>query len=218
MSEGDIELFYYHTLVAPLELNAIYISTMASLSLLYIIFYKKRTFLNLILIGLLTFFLIMLTSKNIIFVTVLAILIGWGLTRKINLKSLSILAFIGLGFIVVLFNSPLKKRWETEFSSNIEEVITSDGFHKFYPWTGTTIRVLQDRIFYEQIQEYDAFFTGFGINASQEKIAEKQRYYQVWKGYNIYNFHNQYIQTFAELGFIGFLFVTSCGIFKAPLI
>ncbi len=205
VSNEDNSVFYYHTLVAPLELNAIYISTMTSLSLLYIIFYRKRTLINLALIGILIVFLMLLTSKNIILITAVAALIGWGMTKKFKLKSLVVLVVFGL--IVLLFNTPLKKRWDTEFNSDIKEVITCDGFHKFYPWTGTTLRIFQARIFYELIQEKDVFFTGFGINASQEQVAEKQKYYQLWKGYNVYNFHNQYIQTFAELGFIGFLFI-----------
>jgi len=49
------------------------------------------------------------------------------------------------------------------------------------------------------------FFTGLGVNASQMYIMNKQIDHELYCGYNNYNFHNQYIQIFAELGFFGFL-------------
>ena len=52
-------------------------------------------------------------------------------------------------------------------------------------------------------------FTGFGVNAAQDKLAEQQNRYNVYCGYNEYNFHNQYLQTFAGIGHFGFLIV--CG-------
>ena len=84
-------------------------------------------------------------------------------------------------------------------------MLTCEKFNRVYPWTGTTIRLFQARIFYEMADESDTFLTGFGINASQEKIVEKQNHYNLYWGYNVYNFHNQYIQAFSELGVLGFI-------------
>lgn len=205
--EGTIEVFFYHNLVAPMGLNAIYISTMTSLSLLYLIFYSKRKLFNGLIILTLSAFLILLSSKNLIFITIISIIIGLLVSKKINLKRLAFIIILILGIFTILFYSPLKKRMDKEFTSNVKEVITSEKFNRVYPWTGSTIRLFQARIFYELFKENDIFFTGFGINASQEKIIQKQNQYNLYWGYNNYNFHNQYIQAFAELGFFGLILI-----------
>ena len=75
---------------------------------------------------------------------------------------------------------------------------------------GSAFRVFQTRVFYELMQENNVFFTGFGLGASQIKIEEKTLNYQLYsgdekhEGYQKKNFHNQYLQTFGEVGFIGF--------------
>ncbi len=52
---------------------------------------------------------------------------------------------------------------------------------------------------------------GFGLNASYPKIEEKAKHYNLFlgkegmEGYQTKNFHNQYIQIFAELGVLGFI-------------
>jgi hypothetical protein len=102
----------------------------------------------------------------------------------------------------------VRDRFEREVSvSNVKEVMECERFNKVYDWTGTTIRLFQARIFKEMMDEHDAYLTGFGINNSKEKIIEKQKHYNLWQGYYEYNFHNQYIQAFAELGIFGLLFV-----------
>ena len=187
------------------DLNAIYVSTLVSIGMLYMIFYRRRTLFNFTLIVLMATFLVMLSSKNIIAVTTFAFLLGWVLTKKMNLRSGLVLGLIGIGIASLLFYSPIKQRWNQEFGSDIQEVLTCEGFHIFYPWTGTTLRVFQARVFYELMGENEVFLTGFGINAVQDKIAEKQEHYQLYCGYNTYDFHNQYLQTFSELGLFGFL-------------
>lgn len=171
------------------------------------IFYSKRKLFNGLIILTLSAFLILLSSKNLIFITIISIIIGLLVSKKINLKRLAFIIILILGIFTILFYSPLKKRMDKEFTSNVKEVITSEKFNRVYPWTGSTIRLFQARIFYELLKENDIFFTGFGINASQEKIIQKQNQYNLYWGYNNYNFHNQYIQAFAELGFFGLILI-----------
>jgi O-antigen ligase len=204
-SEGDSSVFFYHNLVLFFDLNAIYISVMVSLSLLYMLFYQNRTLWNNVISITLLLFLILLSSKNLIIITVIAGFIGFLIARKINRKKWTILTLIGVGIFTILFFSPLKDRWNTEFSTDISDALTCDGFSAVFPWTGTTFRLFQGRIFYESFKENNVWFTGFGINAAQDRIAEKQNEYFLYYGYNTYNYHNQYIQTFAELGLFGFV-------------
>ena len=55
------------------------------------------------------------------------------------------------------------------------------------------------------------FLSGFGLNASYPKIEEKAKQYNLYlgkdgtDGYQTKNFHNQYVQNFAELGIFGFI-------------
>jgi len=208
---GNSMVFFYHDLVKvtplKLNLNAIYISVIVAFVLLFMIFYSKRKPFNFVVTFLLVLFLILLSSKNVFITTLIAAGIGLLLTKKIVAKHILFLVIFGLGLFAIILFSPLKQRIDNELSSNIEEVLTKKQFTRIYPWTGTTIRLVQARIGVELIKENNKYLTGFGINASRGKIREKQHHYNMYSGYNKYNFHNQYIQAYVELGVIGLLFV-----------
>ena len=206
ISEGTLSSLFYHNLVGPWQLNAIYVSLLVAVCLLFIIFYKKKSFLNIALGIILFIFLVLLSSKNVIFSTIICIMLGF-LVQRISLKKIAVLGTLVLIISAVVLLTPLKNRVQQEFSSNIEEVLTAEKFNRVYPWTGTTLRVYQGRIFYELIDKDEVFLTGYGINAVKEKRIEKNKEYNLYWGYDDYNFHNQFIQTFAEIGVIGFLLI-----------
>lgn len=101
----------------------------------------------------------------------------------------------------------------TVYNVSIRQAWTNEKFKQndFFP--GTAFRVYQFRIFKELVTEENVFFTGFGLNASYPKIKEKGIHYNIFmgdeanqfEGYQSKNFHNQYVQNFAELGVFGFL-------------
>ena len=190
-----------------LGLNAIYVSVMVAFSLLFVIFYSKRKFLDWVVSLILLLFLVLLSSKNVFVTTLFAGGLGLFLSKKITLKRVLFLTVLISGLLSVVMFSPLKDRINKELTSNVEEVLTQEKFNRVYPWTGTTIRLFQARIGYELLEENNLFLTGFGINASKKKIEEKQTFYNLYWGYNDYNFHNQYIQAFVELGVLGFIFI-----------
>lgn len=202
---AGIEVFSYHALVDIQELNAIYISAMVSLSLLYLMFYKKWNLGNIVSSVLLILFLILLSSKNVIAITALCVAIGVLTTSGMRIKRWWGLGIVIAGIGAALFFGPLKTRWDAEIGSNIKDVLSCEGFTDIYPWTGTSIRVFQARVFFELMQENNRWVTGFGINAVQDEIAKKHQEYFLYPGYYKYNFHNQYIQSFAELGILGIL-------------
>ena len=96
---------------------------------------------------------------------------------------------------------------------SIKEAWTNPMFTPNDYFNGTAFRVYQFRIFTELIKENNIFFTGFGLNASYPKIKEKAIQYNLYmgvkndsdSGYQSKNFHNQYVQNFADLGVFGFI-------------
>jgi O-antigen ligase len=62
-------------------------------------------------------------------------------------------------------------------------------------------------MFFDFLNEEPILWKGFGLNASLNKLLEKEKQYNLYPGYGTFNFHNQYIQVFAELGIIGFVFL-----------
>ena len=131
-----------------------------------------------------------------------------------------------------MFFGKIQKRFETEFQAHNNKSITHNvidgvpvGVHYvsiYEAWNnevftpndyfpGTAFRVYQARLFFEFLSEESIFWNGFGLNASFKKLEEKGEKYNVYKGtgnddgYQNKNFHNQYIQNFAELGVLGLL-------------
>ena len=135
-----------------------------------------------------------------------------------------ILIFILFGFVISFKN--IKERFLIEFTSNTKKSLShnvnvknTNGVNSisiyeawnnkvfthndFFP--GTSFRAYQVRIFIDFLKEEPIFLKGFGFEASREKLLEKEKQYNLYPGYGNLNFHNQYIQNFAELGVIGFL-------------
>ena len=100
-------------------------------------------------------------------------------------------------------NISVRQAWNaTDFTPN-----------DYFP--GTAFRVYQLRIFFEMMAEDNAWLTGYGLNASYRKIEKKTLGYNLFSGnattagYQTKNFHNQYVQNFAELGVFGFLLLVA---------
>ena len=218
--------------LVPKLLNAIHVSVFVAVAFFYFFSKEKKSFLDkafaLILFG----FLLLLSSKNIVITVVLLVLIYIFFFSKSGYR-MRLRNIIVLGLIVALGLSigKIKQRFEVEFSSNTKRSLSADvvngipqGVHYVSikeAWTnetftpndyfpGTAFRVYQLRIFKEFLSENNIFFTGFGLNASYPMIYNKAVFYNLYMGNDGYqdkNFHNQYIQIFAELGVFGFLII-----------
>lgn len=231
---GDTNVFFYHELVTK-EVNAIHVSVYVSIAFFYFFTKEIKSKLETSIALLLFVFVFLLSSKNIIIVFIILILIEFFFFsksgHKMRLRNLIVLGLIIGSF---LFVGKIKNRFKAEFQSNTEKSIshtvldldksldginvlsikeawTNEKFSQndFFP--GTAFRVYQARMFFELFQEENVFWKGYGLNASYKKLEEKAIKYDVFRGnesqegYQNKNFHNQFIQNFAELGFIGFL-------------
>lgn len=228
---GDLSVFFYHELVTA-DLNAIHVSVYMTVAFFY--FYSKeiRSKLDLIIAFLLAIFIFLLSSKNIIVVFILLYVVFEFFYTKGRLKQkTAVLSLLLAGTIFLLFSSKIRERYLVEWKTNItDNTGTTDASGKaeinnisvHQAWTqvnfkqndyfpGAAFRVYQIRIFKEMLEEDFAFYKGYGLNASDFRIKEKGKEHTVFSGdathdgYQNKNFHNQYVQIFAEVGIIGLI-------------
>ena len=228
----DTSVFFYHELVTK-DVNAIHVSVYMATSFFYFLVKPIKTNFDKAALILLLLMVFLLSSKNIvvIFIGLLAYyyLFFSKTAKKLRLRNLILLLVLLLS---LPFVGKVKERFKQEYEtimtdSSVNDVISKDSA-KIYnvsikqAWTnetfkpndffpGTAFRVYQFRIFIEFLQEEAIFWKGFGLDASYSKIQDKGSHYNLFlgddnkEGYQKMNFHNQYVQVFAELGVFGFL-------------
>lgn len=220
----DASVFFYHELVTK-DVNAIHTSVYVAISFFYFFTKKSKDLISNLFSFWLFIFILLLSSKNIIIVIVLLIiaylLFYSGLTKKA--KTYYITLFL-IAFISILSIGKIRDRFEIEIAKNfsyspeniikepagintinIAEAWKKEQFHPSDFFPGTALRVYKFRMFIELFKEEPVFWKGYGLNASKIKLMEKEKKYNLHSGYGGFNFHNQYVQNFAELGFFGFL-------------
>ncbi len=219
--------------LVPKLLNAIHVSVFVAVAFFYFFTKEKKSKLDFLFSTLLFGFILLLSSKNIILMVVLLGLVYLLFFSK-SAHQLRLRNLIVFGVLVGLIFSMgrIKHRFQIEFQTNSDKSLSANviegvpqGVHYVSlkeAWTnktftpndyfpGTAFRVYQLRIFTELMQEETIFLTGFGLNASFPKIQEKAQQYNLFMGYDgndgyqTKNFHNQYVQNFAELGVLGFI-------------
>lgn len=218
--------------LVPKVLNAIHVSVYVVLAFFYFFTKEIKSKLESVFALFLFCFMLLLSSKNVIIISVLLVLVYLFYYSKsanrMRLRNAVILLLL-VGFFVSF--SKVKERFIAEFKANNEKSLSSNVIDDFSPqlhrvsiyeawnneqftpndfFNGTAFRTYQTRMFIELTKENNIFLTGFGLNASKVKLEEKGKQYNVFlgdnnnEGYQKKNFHNQYIQNFADLGLIGF--------------
>ncbi|MCI2228623.1 oligosaccharide repeat unit polymerase [Polaribacter sp. MSW13] len=203
---SDISYLFYHKLSNNLSnLNAIYLSVFVSFGISFFLNKKEKSKFEMFCLAFLSLFLILLSSKIIILITFLTFIFLLFKKRKytkIKVKYLLIIPVISLFFLVASTN--LFKRVKVEFEkTKITEVLNKKEFGHVYLWTGAGLRVFQIKAFFEILKEEKNIFLGFGLNNSQKTLNTKYKEYNLYPGFLNYNYHNQYLQVFSELGVIG---------------
>jgi O-antigen ligase len=227
----DSTVFFYHELVTK-EVNAIHVSVYVAIAFFYFFTKSIKKPIDYVVLTLLFTMVFLLSSKNIIvvFVGLMVVyhLFYSKLSKKMRLKNLLIVVAV---LFLLPFVGKIKERFRQEYQTimvdnSVNDVINKNGTvynvsikqawtqEKFQPnnfFPGTAFRVYQFRIFLELMQENNIFWNGFGLDASYKKIEQKGIDKNVYlgvgadDGYQKKNFHNQYVQNFAELGVFGFL-------------
>lgn len=206
---NDSNEFAYHQLVSNLELNAIYVSFFFFMSFVFLLFKRSKSVSIHVLLIFFLIFIFLLSSKTIVGCTLLAIVIfslsKISRTYYIRRKGVRFTLAIVVVALSIYASKPLVERINQEFKSDLEEVLLKDSFGEVYPWTGTSIRLLQLRILNEQINEDRILLKGYGLFASRLVLKEYHNKYKTYKTFHSYNYHNNYAQLIAESGIIGLL-------------
>lgn len=220
-------VFFFHDLVS-LDLNAIYMATFSSLALFYFVSIEHKSSMEQLSMFTLMLFVFLLSSRSIFFIDLILIICYYIFFSKTHegVKVITVFAFLlfliisvassqeikdrllsksETAFVDNILNKNITKEEEKENNVTIEEAWNRNDFQQNNFFPGTALRVFQVRVFKEMLDEQNIFFTGFGLEASQAEIEKKVEEHQISLGYKVFNFHNQYIQTFAELGVFGFL-------------
>lgn len=206
------DVFYYHNLVSVVSGNAIYYSLFFCIALLFafelLITNKKRSYI--IPITLLTVVILLLSSKLFTLLLVL-IFLYYALiqVKTIAFKTSLIVVFIvGLVFSFQKISERFKEIDRTnllETKQSINPATTFDGF---------SLRKELIALGLELKAEHSSqMFIGLGPGICQEKLNQKlidKQFYtgeneQSKSGFYNYNFHNQYLQTLLETGWIGLI-------------
>lgn len=209
IQDGQMVHFFYHDLVSIFDNNAIYVSLAVAVCILFIFSWSDKTKTDYYQLFFLILFLFLLSSKNIIITTFFLILGSLLVRAKVLKKSIVVsvftLAVLGL---IVFTNNPIKTRFLDESHFNLHKVLTSQDFYD-YSFSGLEVRIFQWRLMGEMIAHGQIGFWGLGLHNVDYLTEQYFSYYNAYKGYFQINFHNQYLQTFGEIGFIGLLLLLS---------
>lgn len=220
-------VFFYHDLVSE-DLNAIYFSVLVSFALFYFISVAKSSVYQQTSIGILGVFIFLLSSKSVLTIDIILVVCFYAFFSKtkksVRWLTISVVfVFLGLSLVFVkkvkerflveyetafidnTVNQTIGKASEKVYNVSLSQAWNLKRFEQNHYFPGTALRVYQLRIFIEMLNEQKILFTGFGLESSQQKIAEKAKEHHLYSGYSIFNYHNQYLQTFSDLGIFGFL-------------
>lgn len=220
---GKGYFFFYHSLGAPLDLNAVYFSLylFSALALLLYLYQKEMPAIRkyykgaIVVAGLFITGLLLLSSKLFIVLLIGLFLVvflkgsgvfQWGLQKKLIGAAL----VIGVLFAGIFLLRTPEKRFHDLMTSNFE-VLRQDEFHWYTRFNGLTLRLLFLKFGWEIIAHPPAFFFGVGPGDAQgEMLRIKEKYhlylgntYLADSGYRGYNFHNQVMETWVQTGLMG---------------
>jgi hypothetical protein len=198
---------------------------------------KDKTAIEIAATIILFLMIFLLSSKNIIITFILLLLIYYFFFAAISFRSrVGQLAIFFLFLVTVFYVANIKDRFMIEYDTimtdgtvneelsrgeekvynvSVRQAWCNDAFKENDYFPGTAFRVYQLRLFTKMLLEDDIFWTGYGLNASYSVIMKRTIEKGLFlgdeknKGYQNRNFHNQYVQNFAELGIVGLLLLAA---------
>lgn len=222
------DVFLFQNLVT-VELNAIYIAAFSSLCLFYFVILENKKPIDFLGLYIIAIFIVLLNSKTVFFIDLILFACHYLFfsKTKLGVKSVTFIFIVTFFLLSVFFIKQVQDRiiaeYETAFvdntiyKNNNQGQINSNTISLHRAWhdknfdqnsffPGTAYRIFQARIFREIIYEKKyLWITGLGFNTSDQFIKQKHTQHKLFKDINYHNFHNQYLQFFAEIGVFGFV-------------
>ena len=219
----NADVFFYHNLLLPLHLHAVYFSILVYLCLMFLVqqifisattrkwmYWPSFIFLNVM--------IVLLASKLILMVYVFSIAL-YSAAKFRHTKYLTVFGVITFMCIgIVLLNDNNVSRRFNDLSFNIDDALHKDKYGDDVYLDGLNYRLLAARFGAEIVAENKAWLFGVSAGDSQRLLVEKMQKAKLYKGYYEYNFHNQFIETYVQQGLIGLaclLFIFAVLIYKA---
>lgn len=217
---GSVEYFFYHSLTEIISMHAIYMAMYISFSILILVkFYlakesattKLKSIVYFITLLYLLIFLFLLSARLVIVAFILISFCGfifYGYKRSALLKMSAISALLGFIFIsLILFIPGNLERFKEAI--NYKSQYTID---KQYGGRSTRELIWSCSI---QVIEKNILF-GVGPGDTQDelqkcyKLDEDKNWALLYRPDFQYNAHSQYLQTFIDLGLLGFIGFLLC--------
>lgn len=226
-------LLTYHDFTRSLDFHAVFYAYYIFLSILLTVFlylYRSisKTEKVLLFISLLLSFvgLIISASKNVLVVTTLFLALGFVLRllkKRIGIKELGFIALFGIIVIggisqVGLIKDRIAQLTQLNGIENLEklrkgEKLTETDIRKF---NGTSLRIVFWYVSVDKLIRENKVLIGFSPGDRRAVMNEEYFRNGINPWYENYNIHNQFVQSFVELGLIGLVIylLLHIGLFK----
>lgn len=228
----DTTVFFYHQLLSPLNHHAVYFAVYMFISLVFLMtemegsnWFQKYRLLYVLWILFYLLFIFLLSSKMVLFFTVLYLLYRLVRSNTHTKARLWRSFFSGVSILLIIFvisvtDNPVKKRF-ADLKGDIE-LLSLDKYNDAMYFNGWQFRLLLWRFTYEIIRDRKAWATGVGPANDQAALQKKYLDMGLYRGlesrgdrgYRDFNCHNQFLQSFLESGIPGLLVIIGwCWIF-----
>jgi O-antigen ligase len=228
----NINVFFYHDLLKPFELHAVFFSWYLFFVILFCLesnFLSKKSrgvFKILISLNILFFiFLIILLSSKLVIISLIIYGIFFAiralLINKVRVWWITLIS--GVIFCAFLFISisknPVSNRFKDLVSGN-DTLFLQNKFSPDIYFNGLQFRLLTWRLTGKILTENKAWLIGVSAGDAQQKLNEQYRLSHVYlgdgksdNGFLNFNCHNVYLQSLLESGIIGLLLLLAFIVF-----
>ncbi|MBO9199028.1 MULTISPECIES: O-antigen ligase family protein [Niastella] len=220
---APVYVFFYHQLLSNLGHHAIQFSILVFAGLIFLLQettverYIVNKGAHFILMVFLIGGLFLLSSKLVISFTLVSLAYYTFISLKRNFNTrytIAIVALVGIttSSLILFTKNPISYRFNDIMRNNMI-VMEQSTFDKGFYFNGVQFRLLQWRFVKEIMQEHNAWIMGVTPAGAQPLLNQKYLQTNMYAGrpgtpdhgYQGYNTHNQWLESFLQTGFIGLL-------------
>jgi O-antigen ligase len=212
---ADASVFFYNELAS--EKLSVYLSCFFSLALFFFLSQKNKTFWGHVATAFMLCLVLLLSKKSIIVTDIIIISLYYlAYSNEPVVRRLAFTGFFWLaGGLFSTFGNlsqqPEKHKlaWKQRHMVSISEAWNQPVFNHNDDFSGMSFRAYRARVLAEMSTEKGFMLTGSGINTSGLKVQQiAQKHNTTHPGwekipYSKLNFHNQYMEIYADLGIFG---------------